>query len=119
MAQEETFHEKVIFEERRRSSMKKQRRIIAMILVLAFVFAFMTMSASATTPRGVVCGDCGSTNTTTYLKTTNVTNVYVSSCGTHSYAHYHIQRTPVYQFKCYSCGDAYTYYGTSTYTCNG
>lgn len=43
MAQEETFQTKKIFEERRNLCIKKQRRVIAMVLVIAFAFALMAI----------------------------------------------------------------------------
>ena len=94
--------------------MMKKRRIIAAVLILAFAFAFMAMTASA---RGVVCDECGSSNTTTTLVRTDVTSVYVGGCSSISSSHYHIVRTPVYQFKCNNCGEKYQYNGASTTTC--
>ena len=106
MAQEETFHDKIIFEERRKNCMKKQRRIIAMILTLTLVIAFAAMNVSAAVievplvqPRAV-CSRCGSSGLSTTTEERYTLTNFHDSCSAVGFYHAH-----------------YTTYYTSTCTC--
>lgn len=100
--------------------MKKTRKIIALVLALTFMFCFMAMSASAATteiqPRGIAC-DCGSSNT----RTTNngykrYSHTEVGGCSEYpSVRHLHVVYKTEYEFKCYTCGEHYTYYASPSY----
>ena len=94
--------------------MRKTRRIVALVLVLTFIFAFTAMSASAAITECSRCGDHDVTDT--YVRTTT-TPVSVSSCARINGSHYHIQRETIYRFKCNYCGFTYEYVKSRTTTC--
>lgn len=95
--------------------MRKTRRIVALVLVLTFIFAFTAMSASAA--NITKCSRCGDRHfTDTYVRTTT-TPVSVSSCDQINGSHYHIQRETIYRFKCSYCGFSYEYVKSSNTTC--
>lgn len=73
--------------------MKKSKRILALVLVLALAFTSFAMLASADTaegiqPRGISCPECGTWVDTRYEREF-ITQVWVGSCSNRSYGHYH------------------------------
>lgn len=93
----------------RSNLMKKAKRIIAAVLVLAMAFVFMALSVSAATSEPIVtplaaCSRCGSTG---YTVTSNfdATSTYsVSSCKYASYSHTHKDGSYYTTSVCKSCG---------------
>lgn len=82
----------------------KSRRVLAMILVLAFVFAFMAMSASAVMPRAT-CSACGSGDVTYYTNLVRtVGQKTVSGCSRVSGYHIHSNVICQNHHICRSCG---------------
>lgn len=73
--------------------MKKSKRILALVLVLALAFTSFAMFASADTaeeiqPRGMSCPECGTWINTKYVRE-RVAQVWVGSCDDRNYGHYH------------------------------
>ena len=80
--------------------MKKAKRIIAAVLVLAMAFVFMALSVSAATCTS--CGGSGFTTVTQFVGSGS--NTRVDYCTYHSGVHNH-QNGALYRItKCVSCG---------------
>ena len=95
--------------------MRKTRRVVALVLALTFILAFMAMNVSAATVTK--CNRCGSYDVTnTYVRTTT-DPVYVGSCSQINSSHYHIKRDKIYKFTCKYCGFSYEYVQSTSTTC--
>lgn len=82
----------------------KSRRVLAMILVLAFVFAFMAVNVAAATPRAA-CPKCGSNEA--YPSSTSLVDQYteyVGGCQKHTMPHNHLHKKYESYMICRSCG---------------
>lgn len=93
--------------------MKKAKRIIALVLVMAFVVAFMAMSASAATteiqPRAT-CASCGGWDTVTGSMCSAISRTFVSGCSEYpNLGHYHVRYYDRDFYQCRSCGYTYEY----------
>ena len=98
--------------------MKKTKRVVAFVLVLAFVFAFMAMSASAAMtevqPRGT-CPQCinGYVTSTIQMKGTHNPNKYeeigYGECSNMTMPHRHYEAKYDVWVDCNNC----SYYGVS------
>ena len=93
--------------------MKKTKRIIALVMALTLMFAFMAMSASAATtevqPRAT-CTKCGSGDTFTGSKCTAIKRTFVNGCSEYpSLGHYHVMYYDRDFYQCRSCGYIYEY----------
>ena len=90
--------------------MKKAKRIIALILALALIFAFMAMSVSAATtevqPRGYTCDNCGgSYNISGDKYYVSAGSVRADTCSYNSISHTHPLRKVYREILCATCGN--------------
>ena len=82
---------------------KRTRQILALVLVVAFVVAFASISAFAAT-----CPKCGSGDT---VSTTQGNRTYYSRvdyCSKYNGVHNHTVTEYYYRFTCRSCGNSFT-----------
>lgn len=100
--------------------MRKTKKLIALVLALVFVVAFMAMNVSAATTRGPACLYCRSTNTTTYTQTANLGQITVSSCPKVQGYHLHSRHEDQTVLKCNNCKTTYVTSSSGEYVvCRG